>query len=48
MRALRDSLILVPLAAALLATFAEAAPVANLYFPLAIGNAWTYRCSIEG
>lgn len=48
MRALRASLIRVPLATALFATFAEAAPVANPYFPLAIGNAWTYRCSIEG
>jgi hypothetical protein len=48
MRALRDSLIRASLAAALLATLAEAAPVTNPYFPLAIGNAWTYRCSIEG
>jgi hypothetical protein len=34
-------------ALALLACAAAAAPPAS-YYPLAVGNTWTYRCSVEG
>ncbi|TXG78808.1 MAG: hypothetical protein E6R11_04190 [Rhodocyclaceae bacterium] len=59
MRALRDSLTLCRLAASV-ATCIVAAPPAladvmppadaggNAYYPLNVGNTWTYRCSAEG
>jgi hypothetical protein len=50
MRPLRDSLtaVLLAVGACLFAARSVATDVANPYFPLAVGNSWTYRCSIEG
>lgn len=49
MRPLRDPVIRgLLLAAGSFWISSIAAGVGNPYFPLAVGNSWTYRCSIEG
>ena len=59
MRAFRDSLTVCRLAASAAACIVAASPAfadamppvdagGNAYYPLSVGNTWTYRCGAEG
>lgn len=47
-RAERQLLLLACCVMAACRTSAQNVPIESSYFPLALGNTWTYRCSLEG